>query len=266
VLPTELILRCQQEPAQHRQEASQSTFPKLSPSFPFRLTRASPAQNSTAKVDAILAENPGKSLDELIADKKINTDQKAQALKKPTLQANVAQIEEQIAHFKEFAQHYEDRLANQKSAMEKAHKEELNAFREKAVAEATKTRQKEFGDRLLALSRFLCTAAVMRQSGNETSGESRAFEGVLFQVYGGSQEAVASMSKLIDGADEKVPSVEGGPLEFTCEEPVICQSIRLLTLSRWQREAGGRRVYQDRRGSRSSRARFGPYSSQCSLH
>ncbi|RMJ27857.1 hypothetical protein PHISP_01277 [Aspergillus sp. HF37] len=171
--------------------------------------------NSTAKVDAILAENPGKSLDELVADKKINTDQKTQALKKPTLQANVAQIEEQIAHFKEFAAHYEDRLASQKSAMEKAHQEELDAFREKTVAEATKTSQKEFSDRLLALSRFLCTAAVMRQSGDEASGESRAFEGVLFQVYGGSQEAVASMSKLIDGSDEKVPSVEGGPLEFT---------------------------------------------------
>lgn len=152
-----------------------------------------------------------------MADKTINPDQKAQVLKKPTLQANVAQIEEQIAHFKQFASHYEDRLASQKAALEKAHREELDAFREKAAAEATKTSQKEFGDRLLTLSKFLCTAAVMRRSGDETSSESRAFEGVLFQVYGGSKEAVDSMRKLIDGVDEKVPSVEGGSLDSTCE-------------------------------------------------
>lgn len=47
-------------------------------------------------MDAIIAENPDKSLDDLIEEKKINNDQKAQVLKKPSLQATVAQTEEQI--------------------------------------------------------------------------------------------------------------------------------------------------------------------------
>ncbi|RJE22505.1 hypothetical protein PHISCL_05148 [Aspergillus sclerotialis] len=171
--------------------------------------------NSTARVDAIVADNPGKSLDELVAEKKINPDQKAQILKKPTLQANVAQIEEQISHYKQFAGHYEERLASQKATLEKAHRDELDAVRRRAVAEATESSKKELENRLLSLSRFLCAAAAMRRSGDETSNESRAFEGVLYQVYGGCREAVTSMVKLIDGVDENVLTVEGDVLDFT---------------------------------------------------
>ena len=47
------------------------------------------------KVDSIIAENPGVSLDDLVASRKINNDQKAQALKKPVLQVQLAQLEEQ---------------------------------------------------------------------------------------------------------------------------------------------------------------------------
>ncbi|EAW08008.1 uncharacterized protein ACLA_027300 [Aspergillus clavatus NRRL 1] len=171
--------------------------------------------NATAKVDAIIAENPGKSLDELVADKKINVDQKAQALKKPALQASIAQIEEQIAQFKSFASHYEERLTSQKTALEKTHREELDAVREQATAEAAEASKKDLRQRLLSLTKFLCAAAAMRRSGDETSAESRAFEGVLYQVYGGSQDAVSSMLKLIDGVDEKIASVEGEILEVT---------------------------------------------------
>jgi hypothetical protein len=67
----------------------------------------------------------------------------------------------------------------------------------------------------------------MRRSGDETSPESRAFEGVLYQVYGGSQDAVSSMLKLIDGVDEKVASVEGETLEVTCKEALHIFSIEL---------------------------------------
>ncbi|OGM41974.1 hypothetical protein ABOM_009407 [Aspergillus bombycis] len=171
--------------------------------------------NATAKVDAIIAENSGKSLDDLVAEKKINADQKAQALKKPALQATIAQIEEQIANYKEFAAQYEQRLATQQAELEKAHKEELDAIQEKAVSEANKASQTDLRQRLLSLSKFLCAAATMRRSGDETSNLTRAFEGVLYQVYGGSHEAVNSMLKLIDGADDKVVSVEGEALEIT---------------------------------------------------
>ena len=51
------------------------------------------------KIDAILAENPNASLDELVASRKINNDQKAQALKKPGLQASLAQYDQQIVQY-----------------------------------------------------------------------------------------------------------------------------------------------------------------------
>ncbi|OJJ44161.1 hypothetical protein ASPZODRAFT_32527, partial [Penicilliopsis zonata CBS 506.65] len=171
--------------------------------------------NATAKVDTIIAENPGRSLDELVAENKINADQRAQALKKPALQATVAQLEEKIGHYKQVTAHYEERLTSQKTALDKAHKEEVEALREKVLAEAAETSKNRFTEQLLTLSKFLCAAASVRRSGDETSTDTRAFEGVLFQVYGGTQEAVASMLKLIDGADEKVVSVEGETLEVT---------------------------------------------------
>ncbi|KAL4804870.1 hypothetical protein BDV18DRAFT_142706 [Aspergillus unguis] len=171
--------------------------------------------NATAKVDAIIAENPKKTLDELVDEKKINNDQKAQALKKPALQAAVAQLEEQISHYKELATFYEQRLASQKAALEKAHKAELDALQEKAASAAPVVEKEDSSQQLLALSRFLCTAAVRRISVNEATPESRAVEGVLAQVYGGNLDAVAAMQKLINGSEEKIISVEGEALDVT---------------------------------------------------
>jgi hypothetical protein len=188
-------------------------------------------------VDAVIANNPDKTLDELVAEKKINEDQKAQALKKPVLQATIAQLEEQIAHYKEFATFYEQRLASQKAELEKAQKE-VEALREKAAtatpapAEQTpEVKKEDASQQLLSVSRFLSTAAIRRHRGeDETTAESRAFEGVLAQVYGGHLDAVASMQKLIDGADEKVVSVDGERLEVTCKflcPHLNCSKLRL---------------------------------------
>ncbi|OJJ73005.1 hypothetical protein ASPBRDRAFT_195642 [Aspergillus brasiliensis CBS 101740] len=171
--------------------------------------------NATAKVDAIIAENPGKSLDDLVAEKKINVDQKAQALKKPSLQAAVAQIEEQIAQFKSFAAYYEEQLVSQKAELEKVHKEQLEAVQKQAIDAASGARETELRQKLLNLSKFLCAAARVRNSGDETSNESRAFEGVLYQIYGGTQDAVSSMLKIIDGVDEKVVGVDSTVLDVT---------------------------------------------------
>lgn len=150
-------------------------------------------------------------------EKKINADQRAQALKKPALQAQVAQIEEQLSHYKQFTAQYEERLASQKAALEKAHLEELEAVRGNVIADATEASTRVLREQLLTLSKFLCAAANSRHAGDSESLESRAFEGVLFQVYGGNQNAVTSMMKLIEGADENVVSVEGNALEMTCE-------------------------------------------------
>lgn len=152
-----------------------------------------------------------------MAEKKINPDQKAQALKKPGLHAAASQLEEQIGHYKQLVAHYEERLASQKAALEKAHKEELDALRGKIAAEAAESNKAAVKQQLLSFSQFLCAAASMRRAGDETSLESRAFEGVLYQVYGGTPEAVESILKLISGEDEKVVTVDGEALDFTCE-------------------------------------------------
>lgn len=156
----------------------------------------------------------------MVTEKKINADQKAQVLKKPVLQASIAQIEEQIGHYKQFAAQYEARIEGQKAALEKLHQEELEAVRANAIADATESSARLLREQLLTLTKFLCAAANMRHSGETESLESRALEGVLFQVYGGNQKAVDSMVKLVEGADEKVIGVEGDALEMTCEFPV----------------------------------------------
>lgn len=186
------------------------SFCDLTLTYPF-------VQNASAKVDAILAENPDKSLDQLVEEKKINNDQKAQHLRKATLLSVVANAEEQIAHYKQFAAQYEERLVDQKAELTKAHKEELEAVRRNAIADATEASKNKSHRELYTLTKFLCGAATLRGQEGQDSIENQAFEGVLYQVYGGSQEAVTNMLKLIDGSDEKITSADGKELDFTCQ-------------------------------------------------
>ena len=168
-------------------------------------------------MDLIVAENPDKSLDELLTARKINADQKAQAQKKPALQASLAQLEEQISQYKQFDEEYQKRLAAEKAALESSHSEELAKVKLSAAAEAHAEAKKITQESLLALSRFLRAAAAKRQDGDETSEENRAFEGALLLVYGGDANAVAAMEKLIDGSEDKVPFVDSQLSDFTCE-------------------------------------------------
>ncbi|KAJ5216808.1 hypothetical protein N7468_009816 [Penicillium chermesinum] len=183
------------------------------------LRNASKKLNAASKIDATLAAHPGKSLDDLVGEKVINPDQKAQALKKPALQATIAQLEEQVRHFKDFAAQYEEKLASQKAALEKKHQEELEAVRANAIADATETSSRVLREQLLSVSKFLYAAANLRRdresAGGAESLEGLAFEAVLFQVYAGNESAVSSMVKLIEGAPEKVQDIEGGVLEWT---------------------------------------------------
>ena len=43
-----------------------------------------------------------------------------------------------------------------------------------------------------------------------------ALEGVLLRIYSGDEEAVATMLKLVHGADEPTISTTGDELETTC--------------------------------------------------
>lgn len=169
------------------------------------------------KVDAVLAENPGVPLDDLVASRKINNDQKLQAQKKPALQAQLTQLEEQLAQYRKIDQEYQQRVSTEKELLQSSHKAELEKLRETLKAEAAIEQQKVFKQRLLVLSRFLRTAAARRQTEDDDSEETKAFEGALLLVYGGDPSAVAAAEKLIDGAEESVPSTEGTLLNVTCE-------------------------------------------------
>ncbi|KAE8446419.1 hypothetical protein EG329_012024 [Mollisiaceae sp. DMI_Dod_QoI] len=173
---------------------------------------------NASRVDNIVAENPGLSLDDLVAAKKINADQKAQILKKPALQASLAQLEEQIAQYKKFDQEYKAASQTEKAEFEKTFTERANKELEEAVtaakAEAEAAAVKEQQDNLLLISQFLKLAAI-RRSDEEAAEleESKALEGLLAQVYRGDGTAVAAMLNLIQGTSEKVISVTGDVLE-----------------------------------------------------
>lgn len=174
-------------------------------------------QNATQKVDSIIAENPELSLDELLSSRKINADQKVQAQKKPSLQASLAQQEEQVVQFKQIDEDYQKHMAAEKVALQNSHQKELEHVRDAAISEADAASKKEAKENLLVLSKFLRAAAAKRQGGDETSAENRAFEGALLLIYGGEISAVEAMEKLIAGSDEKVPTVDQVPSEFTCK-------------------------------------------------
>lgn len=173
-------------------------------------------QNATQKVDSIIAENPGVSLDDLAASRKINADQKAQAQRKPKLQAELAQLEEQVTQYKKFDQEYQEKHAREKELLQKSHSAELEELKQTVRAEAAIEQKKLFREKILTLSRFLRAAAARRQLEDDDSDLTKAFEGALLQVYGGDAVAVTAAEKLIEGADDGVPSTEGVMLSVTC--------------------------------------------------
>ncbi|ORY17990.1 hypothetical protein BCR34DRAFT_660565 [Clohesyomyces aquaticus] len=167
------------------------------------------------KVDSVIEANPGVSLDDLVASRKINNDQKAQALKKPGLQAQLQQLEEQIAQYKKFDQEYQQKIAQEKEILQKSHSSELEKLRDTLKAEAALEAKKEFKEKFLTLSRFLRAAAARRQLEDDDSDLTKAFEGALLLVYGGDAVAVSAAEKLIEGSEDSVPSTEGVPLSVT---------------------------------------------------
>ncbi|KAK4152899.1 hypothetical protein C8A00DRAFT_15842 [Chaetomidium leptoderma] len=171
---------------------------------------------NTAKIDAIIAEHSGKSLDELVSSKIINPDQKLAHVKKPALQAQLFQLEEQLAQHKKIDQDFRARLAEQEKALKEkfeADKADATAkLAEKAEADANTSLRNNF----LILSQFLRLAAARRaEDADSTSDESMALEGVLLHIYSGDDSAVATMMKLVQGADEQTRSTSGETLQTT---------------------------------------------------
>ncbi|KAK4505079.1 hypothetical protein PRZ48_003042 [Zasmidium cellare] len=168
------------------------------------------------KLDAVLSENPGVSLDDLVAQRKINLDQKAAALKKPQLQAQLADLEERSEHYRKFDSDYQVKFSKQRDELASQHQQELEKVKEELRAEAVSASSHQLRSKLLLFSQFLRAAAAKRTIEEDAdTDESKAFEGALLLVYGGDDKAVDTAINLIEGSDEHVPSIEGTPLPVT---------------------------------------------------
>ncbi|KAI1181688.1 hypothetical protein F5B17DRAFT_424084 [Nemania serpens] len=175
--------------------------------------------SNASKTDPIVEQHKGKTLDELVEAKIINADQRAQRLKKPQLEAQLAQYEEQLTQYKKVDEDYRSRSAAEKAALEKALTEKFE--KEKAallgeLAQKDADAKQSLHDNLLALSQFLRLAAARRSEEADAGlDENMALEGVLLNVYSGDEHAVSTMLKLIEGSSETTRSVGGDELQTT---------------------------------------------------
>lgn len=168
------------------------------------------------KVDSIIAANPDKTLDELVASKTINADQKAQAQKKPQLIAQRTALEDQITQYKKIEAEHEAKVAKERSLLKSSHTKELKELRAVVRKEVELEKEKEFKKRMLVFARFLKAAAERRQREPEAqSEEGRAFESVLYGIYTGDGSAVDCAEKLISGKEENIEGYDG-EMNFTC--------------------------------------------------
>jgi len=187
-----------------------------------------------AKVDSVMAENPDMTLDQLVSARKINNDQKSQALKKPSLQAQLSQLEDQIVQYKKFEEEFNQRSKADKEELTSAHQKELEELRSqiKPQEEAAPAPQgQNLREALLSLSRFLRAAAHRRQLDEDETDETKAFEGALLLLYGGDEKAADTMENIINASGESVVSTEGVQLSVTCTSRQTCNRLHLLTLA-----------------------------------
>ncbi|KAH6896881.1 hypothetical protein B0T10DRAFT_167170 [Thelonectria olida] len=167
---------------------------------------------NASKTDSLLSQHEGKSLDDLVAAKIINADQKAQILKKPGLQAQLAQYEEQLAHLQKLEEQYRTRAATDKAEFEKT----LEKAKADIASEAKQAAEESLKKNLLVLSQFLRLAAYRREEAKDPeSDESQAIEGVLLAIYSGDDSAVQAMLKLVNGTEDQITSVPGDQLQTT---------------------------------------------------
>jgi len=171
---------------------------------------------SLQKTDAVIDANPGVSLNDLVAQRKINADQKASLEKKPQLQTQLQQLEEQIQVFRSVNDDYQSQMQKQKEELVTQHQKELEKVKDQAKIEAMSTSSVELRKKLLIFSQFLRAAAAKRNEEETGTDENVAFEGALLLVYGGDHKAVETAVSIIEGSDEQVPSIEGMLLPVKC--------------------------------------------------
>jgi hypothetical protein len=162
----------------------------------------------------------------LVARKVINNDQMAALRKRPEVQTQLAQLEEQLAQYRKVDQEYRSRSATERIELEKSltekHEKEKNEAVNTVQQKAAEETKKMLHDSLLVVSQFLRLAAARRAEGeNPEQDENLALEGILLQVYSGDETAVGTMLKLVQGTDDQAKSVSGDVLQTTCES--VCR-------------------------------------------
>jgi hypothetical protein len=155
------------------------------------------------------------SLDDLVAAKKLNQDQKGQLTRKPQLQTQLKQLEEQLANYKSFGEEYEERFAREKAKLVDSNKSNVEQAKHEALEEARITYEQKKEEDLLVLTQFLHAAASKRQTEAANTEEGRAFEGALLLVYQGNKMALTTLKNIVEGSEETVPDDKGTPLDFT---------------------------------------------------
>lgn len=178
-------------------------------------------QTNASRTDSLIEQHPGKSLDELVAAKVINGDQKAQILKKPALLEQLKQQQAQLDIYRKIDNDYKTRLATETSTLEKTLTEKFEADKSEAIREAKDAAEAAakaaVHNALLTLSQFLALASHRRtEQPDSTEPENLALEGVLLGVYSGDDTGVASMIKLVEGSSEQTKSITGEDLPTTC--------------------------------------------------
>ncbi|KAH9845595.1 hypothetical protein Tdes44962_MAKER06506 [Teratosphaeria destructans] len=164
------------------------------------------------KTDQMIDANPGVSLSELVAQRKINADQKAAAEKKPHLLSQREALEEQIKVFRSVNDDYQKQMERQKEDLAAQHEREVEKLREELRTQGATSSAAQLKEKLLVFSRFLRAAAAKRAIEEEAgTEENQAFEGALLLVYGGDEKAVSTAVSIIEGTEERVPSIEGVP-------------------------------------------------------
>ncbi|PHH53420.1 hypothetical protein CFIMG_001555RA [Ceratocystis fimbriata CBS 114723] len=175
---------------------------------------------NSQKAESIVAQNAGKSLDDLVAARIINKDQKEQIMKKPGQVAQRAQWEEQQAQLIKLSSELRqealaDKTKLREELLQASHQQKEEAVQE-AEAKAADEKRVAVHDTLLAVAQFLRLAAARRaEEADQNLDENRALEGVLLQVYSGDEAAVSTMLKLVDGSEETTVSTQGEPLHTT---------------------------------------------------
>lgn len=172
----------------------------------------------------------------MVKQKKINSDQKAQILKKPQLEAQVAQLEEQQKNFNEFAQELEARFEKEKATIAQNHNAEIERLKEEAAQNSTGATEKKVKEALQVACQFLHAAAYQRQRDDVDESEKQAYEAVLFHLYQGNSTAIETITNIVEGKELNITEPSGDEIDFTFAQLKISA---MTTLSEDQADAQG---------------------------